>query len=231
MTPATFDKKKLNKVYIQLAKKYHPDLSNGTLSAKDCADKFKKLVAAHELLKDDHQRRIWDIRHGVGEYAYAARPHSTGEYPAYCYRQPHGASSWQGQQFHRTYPSEEENGYWSAERKANFNANMSDNRFFLLKAVCGFVLFIAVCELATMFEVSDRRTARLDQISRDTEALYARILANFDLGNSAEDRIRRFIDHRQRTLDLYPNTSYMGMTTGTKTRARSTDDKPDRPAQ
>lgn len=213
MTPATFDKKKLNQVYLQLAKKYHPDMAQAKGSCDDCADKFKKIVAAHEILKDDHERRVWDIRHGVNGYGTSHSSAPPDGYPGYAYGQPHGASSWKGREYHgNTYRADPFDGFWNHEHQQNFNKNLNDSRVWLLKVVVGFVIFIAVCELVTVSEVSDRRIIELDRISWETEQLYARILANFDMGDSAEERIQRFLEHRKRTLDNYPDTSYSGMT-------------------
>lgn len=51
------DKETISKAYKKLARKYHPDLNQGDSSAEE---KFKEINEAHEVLKDDEKRRMYD---------------------------------------------------------------------------------------------------------------------------------------------------------------------------
>ncbi len=50
-------KEEISKAYKQLARKYHPDLNQNNAAAEE---KFKEVNEAHEVLKDDEKRKLYD---------------------------------------------------------------------------------------------------------------------------------------------------------------------------
>ncbi|GEQ69166.1 hypothetical protein JCM33374_g2837 [Metschnikowia sp. JCM 33374] len=57
MVPVTATVDQIAKSYKKLALKYHPDKTNHN---PECTEKFKDLSRAYEILKDPHQREIYD---------------------------------------------------------------------------------------------------------------------------------------------------------------------------
>ncbi len=55
--PRTATKDEISKAYKKLARKYHPDLNQND---KEAEEKFKEVNEAHEVLKDDEKRRMYD---------------------------------------------------------------------------------------------------------------------------------------------------------------------------
>jgi curved DNA-binding protein len=64
-------KKEIRKAYLQLAKKYHPDVN----SDKEAEERFKELQEAYEVLHDKEKRKRYDGLDGTWEPdQYAAKP-------------------------------------------------------------------------------------------------------------------------------------------------------------
>ncbi|MDR2050753.1 MAG: DnaJ domain-containing protein [Deltaproteobacteria bacterium] len=55
--PRNADKETVNRAFKKLARKYHPDLNAGD---KEAEAKFKDVNEAHEVLKDDAKRKLYD---------------------------------------------------------------------------------------------------------------------------------------------------------------------------
>lgn len=74
----TATKKEIKKAYLQLAKKYHPDVN----PAKDAEGKFKEAHSAYEVLYDEVKRKEYDEQGEDWNRAHNA-PRSTGDGSTY----------------------------------------------------------------------------------------------------------------------------------------------------
>ena len=208
MTPETFDKKKLQARFLEYAKVYHPDRQRGKNEAesKTFADRFKRVVHAHSILKDDKARRNWDLSH---RFATGSGGHSPGRASYYTYPADR-AQAWSD------FRGEDGKPFFSKAQEAKFQESMRENRMFLLKCVTGVALLIAIIEFSALKSRAERQTKQIEEESHKNHALYLASLSNYNMGNSAEDRIERFLQHRERFLKRTPDRSYAGMTQNSK---------------
>lgn len=176
MTPSSFSKAKLRETYIELAKKYHPDRCE---DLRICAARFKMVNEAHAILKDDSKRRAWNARY-TGPYSPARAPRTRYYQNVYTPR-------W----------SEHFDPNWREHGEEKFRASLQENRYFLLKIVTGVVFFVAFLELVALFNASEKQTEELRKHSEEASAAHALASSNYGRGDGAQDRIDRFLEHRE----------------------------------
>lgn len=74
---------KIRKAYINLSKKYHPDLNGGD---KVYEEKFKNILEAYAVLKDPYKRKLFDKK--FGQYRESLRPAVNNRPPAQTLKRP-----------------------------------------------------------------------------------------------------------------------------------------------
>lgn len=196
-TPTAFDKKELKKTFYAMAKAYHPDTQGiiGGLSYDVRVDRFKKISAAYEILKDDSKRRAFD---GRQQFSRAARASTSG------------SASWDP--FYGFDPSYAGHPDFEAARSRNYDhtkyRKAADEKFqqdlregtkqlFIL--FCIAVGVLGIVETAALFRLSDWAKARSDTESYRLGLEVERARRNYDLGLMPDDRIARFLAAREST--------------------------------
>lgn len=206
MTPKTFNKKHLQERYVLLAKLYHPDMDRkgSDLSRSEKIDRFKRVVEAHDILKDDAKRRAWEIKQWNYE---TGMPRSRSSHPtpgfsqSYAYNYTANNAPGSGQTSGFTYPN--------AEQK--FRSGLMENRIFLAKFIVASMIIVLLIELATLNKSSDVHRDLVERVTHEVEVRHLTALNNYHMDQSRDGRIKRFVAHRQATLDTMPNLGYRGL--------------------
>lgn len=172
---STVDKKKLKQTYYEFVKKYHPDIG----STGD-AEKFKCIVNAHEILKNDSKRMRYDR-------ASAFNGNSAGQ---------------QGYYQHKgNYKEYKE---WSAEHQEQFDKGLQANKIWIVKVIVVSSFVFSVLNFTIMRKNTE---ARLDAVNKRSESIANELAERVRVGQgtSAEERIDRFLNTRKHALDRYGN--------------------------
>lgn len=175
-----YDKRKLQDTYFQLVKLYHPDrgITGNT-------ERFKKVVEAHGILKDESKRLSYDFTRSQAPSRDSARPFYTkSEAP---------------------FEEDIDINYWSNRNQQKFDQGLYDNRVWVLKFVTTVTITFAIINLMLLRKASE---ARDEVLSLETERAAAQLLRSFTNngnGGDAQQRIERFLSDRQRMLDRFDN--------------------------
>lgn len=209
MTPENFDRKKLQEKFLEFAREYHPDRHRNVDKAKSelYAERFKQVVSAHSILKDDKTRHNWELSHrmaGGNSGRPDGRPQGTYTYHA------DRAQAW------NDFSGPNEEPFFSKAQEMKFQESLRANRIFLLKCVTSVALILATVEFIALRSRARKQAEQLELESDRNYALYLASLSNYNMGNSAEDRIERFLQHRERFLKRAPDRSYAGLTQRSK---------------
>lgn len=175
-----YDKQKLRDTYFKLVKLYHPDrgITGNT-------EKFKKVVEAHGILKDDTKRQSYDFARSQAAYQGSSRPFYTKSKKA--------------------FEDDIDINYWSNRNQHNFDKGLYESRIWVLKFVTTITITFAIFNLMLMKQASE---ARNEALSLETERAAAQLLRSFTnhgKGGDAQERIERFLNDRQRMLDRFDN--------------------------
>lgn len=204
ITKDTFDAKVVRNHFYSLAKIYHPDslVKFENLTPELKAERFKKIVAAYDILKDTKKRREYDVfktgwQYGDGptikrnftgrDFSRAARykPYRPGSNP----NEPH--SAWDDyHQFYREYQKQQDPEYqkksWEQHKKMVF-----------LVALGSFV--VAVVQFKFLMYSSEKDLQGRKKLSSKTQERVYLANINYGMGDLKEDRIKRFLAHRDGT--------------------------------
>jgi curved DNA-binding protein CbpA len=191
----------MKKTFYAMAKAYHPDTS-GTLeelSHEVREERFKKIVAAYEILKDDSKRRAYDSRMSFS--TNYGPDHHNGAYYGFDPSQMQYTHFYAGRQ--RDYDSAK----YRAQADAKFREDLREGTKKLFMLFCAAVGVIGVIETAALFRLSDRAKERSDVESYKLRLEVERARRNYDLGLMPDDRIARFLAARESTAYYYGDGS------------------------
>lgn len=203
-TKETFDVKVVRNHFYSLAKIYHPDslvkLDNLTSELK--AERFKKIVAAYDILKDEKKRKEYDLfktgwQYGDGpvkkrnftgrDFLRAARykpyqPGATGNGPK---------TSWDDyHQDYREYQKQQDPEYqkqaWEMHKK------------MVCLVALGSLVVGAIQFKFLMNNASKDIEGRNKNSTKAQQRVYLANI-NYGMGDLKEDRIKRFLAHRDGT--------------------------------
>ncbi|ANB11621.1 hypothetical protein AWJ20_4442 [Sugiyamaella lignohabitans] len=189
-----------------MAKIYHPDSNShlGETENKVRADRFKKLVEAYDILKNDNKRLAYNnrmaaearSRHHHRYSPQSARTTSSSSHP-------HMTDNFYTRGFHEGYEDE-------ASRRMNdqkFQEQLKENRFKLAILLGIAVSLVAALQLAAIFKLAEKNQEKLDYATWTAEMENIRARSNYNLGNSADDRVSRFLAARNSSgyYDNYRN--------------------------
>ena len=190
LNSSRFDKKKLRELYVILAKKYHPDSSAiNDLTAKLKAERFMKIAAAYDILKDDGKRRMLDLD------TFRRSRGNTGNYSGM--NATYGYSNNYRDDFYSREPFE---GYEQEARRRRydekFQENLSKNRMKLFQIVAIAVFAITVVQIKAITKISQRSLDMQQELSLRTRIDELNAKSNYGKGSMQDERIARFLSLR-----------------------------------
>jgi len=190
------DKKQLQNVYFELVKQYHPDRST-----TGDPERFKKVVEAHDILKDDAKRRSYDFTQAMSRSSSSPRYH-------------HRQDTSFGDDFNVNY--------WSSEGQKSFDKGLYESRVWVLKLVVGLTTVFAILNFLLLRKMSDTRNELTNAETERVAAHLAEARGFTDgnpFANSPSDRIARFLKQRQNLLDKFDHEfSYDKLRSGASRR-------------
>lgn len=192
---STIDKRKLKKVYYEFVKVYHPDRG----STGD-AEKFKRIVAAHEILQNDSKRYRYDMtardqarqspNPQNSNYNHPYNPSYNQAYQEYNWRTRDG--KWQG-------PDADEFAKWEKEAGENFERDMYESKMFVLKTILVSTVLFTILNFLFMSHIHEERAENTERMNRKLALDLDRTLQF--AGKTSQDRIDKFLHHRQDNLE------------------------------
>jgi curved DNA-binding protein CbpA len=203
-TKETFDAKVVRNHFYTLAKIYHPDslvkLDNLTSELK--ADRFKKIVAAYDILKDDKKRREYDLfKTGwqFGDEAVKKRNFTGRDFSRAARYKPYrpGATnsepktSWDDyHQDYREYQKQQDPEYqkqaWEQHKK-----------MVCLVALGSFV--VGAIQFKFLMNSARKDIEGRNKLSSKAQERVYLASINYGMGDHKEARIKRFLAHRDGT--------------------------------
>lgn len=179
----SFNKRDLKAAYVKLAKIYHPD-SNGVSVAAQVSrevriDRFKKIVAAYNTLRDDDKRRAYDLStHRAQTY----RPRYHNRYHDMAYDFYDGSDQFQQR---------------SQQRSAEFDAKLNENRKKLTILVALATIFCAIVQIKAINKVSEKYIDEQREYTFRTQLDELNAKTNYGMGSLQDQRVARFLTTRQ----------------------------------
>ncbi|KAA8915743.1 hypothetical protein TRICI_002100 [Trichomonascus ciferrii] len=178
----SFNKRDLKAAYVKLAKIYHPD-SNGVSVASQVSqevrlDRFKKIVAAYNTLRDDEKRRAYDLS---AHRAQTYRPRHHNRYHDMAY------DFYDEGQFQQR----------SQQRSAEFDAKLNENRKKLTVLVALATILCAIIQIKTINKVSEKYIDEQREYTFRTQLDELNAKTNYGMGSLQDQRIARFLTTRQ----------------------------------
>lgn len=204
---AKIDKKAIKKTFHYYAKIYHPDAASASESTSPVSselkeERFKKIVSAYDILKDDVKRRDFDLfNKGWEDSPRAASKNFYGRDFTRSTRYKTDVSSeddsWAA--FHSEYRDhmrQQDPEYHKSQWKAH---KRMVAYIFLGSLVVGAIQF------SFLMKHANASSEVRSELSQKTFNEVSLALANYGFGFSKEDRINRFLAHRE-SSHMYDNT-------------------------
>lgn len=169
------DQRKVRQIYFELVKTYHPDRGGS-----GDAEKFKQIVHAHSILKDENLRRSYDLERAMARRYQPSPRHAQQPFDAYSNM-----------------------NYWSSENQQKFDKALYENRIWVLKLVVTVTVVVAVLNMVFLKQAASARNEMLNRETEKVSSMLAQSLSGHSHDDQPQGRIERFLAHRQRTLDRY----------------------------
>lgn len=197
VTKANFDKKTIKKTFHKLAKLYHPDsastdILNITTEVRN--ERFKKIAAAYDILKDDQKRKDYDLFNKGWEDSPRTRPNQNFYGRDFTKAARYSSNVHEGDawaDFHTDYRDREK--YQDPEYQKYQAAQHRRVALYLLVGS----LFVGFFQ---MFFLMDQAGGDIQRRNDHSQKAYHNVylaLTNYGFGNSREERISRFLAHRE----------------------------------
>lgn len=208
ITKGSVDKKTIKGKFHKLAKIYHPDSAHTSplgISPEIKAERFKKIVAAYDILKDDKKRKEFDMYNKGWEDS----PRST-------MKNFYGRDFSRATHIRRTSDPEDEAwaGYHEdyRERMKHQDPAYQKSEWEKHKRMVGYMLLGSFLVGAVQFFFLMRRaegdiTMRNQHSQKTYHDVYL-ALTNYGFGFGKQERINRFLAHREDSL--YDNINDKG---------------------
>lgn len=187
------DQQVIRQLYIRLAKEYHPD-STSDLSPQVKNDRFKSVMTAYNILKDEDKRRTYDL-------STASYPVSSN-YSGHVRRThaPTGRNTgfYQEEDFYSRWPFDGMDQ--EARNRMNdeeFQKNLAENRYRLVVLLGVAAAIYGAAQVYRLFKDYEERREMVDRESIRIQAHTLRAQSNYGKGTSRDDRIERFLQSRQ----------------------------------
>lgn len=217
-TPENFDLRRVREQFIALAKVYHPDstLDFGIdkLDTAGKAERFKRIVAAYDILKDktkkydyDHLGKGWE--YGNSEKAGRSNFYGRDFSKAARYRNPTGFSD----QETGTSWDDYHQDYREYQRNQDPNKQKEDwERHKKMIAVIALLSFIlGGVQMKFLMNGASKDIEGRNKLSGQAQNTVYLAMNNYGHGDQKDDRIKRFLAHREGTYsyDNYKELSAM----------------------
>lgn len=187
------DQQVIRRLYIRLAKEYHPDSASG-LSPQVKNDRFKSVMTAYNILKDEDKRRMYDMSNASYPMSSTYNSHRRTTHA------PTGANTgfYQEDDFYARWPfdgmDQEARDRMNDEE---FQKNLAENRYRLVVLLGIAAAIYGAAQVYRLFKDYEERRELVDRQSIQIQAHTLRAQSNYGKGTSQNDRIERFLQSRQ----------------------------------
>lgn len=191
------DSKAVRAHFYSLAKVYHPDASIKVkgLTPKLKSDRFKQLVAAYDILRDDKKRRDYDLTNKGWEYG--SKVHKKNFYgrdfsKAARYT-THSKSQTAWDDFHQDYKDYQEQMDPQKQKES-----WENHKRMIVYVTVGCIL-IGAFQVKFLMHSAGKDIEARNRISRESQRRVYMATQNYGMGVAKDDRIQRFLAHREGT--------------------------------
>ncbi|VVT56958.1 uncharacterized protein SAPINGB_P005445 [Magnusiomyces paraingens] len=202
------DKKFIKKTFHKFAKIYHPDATlasdglHDSLTPELKEDRFKKIVAAYDILKDDAKRRDFDLFNKGWEDSPRSRSKNVygrdfSRATRYKTNITYEDDSWAA--FHNDYRQHMQQQD-PAYQKSQWEAHKKMVLYLLIGS-----LAVGAIQFSFLMNHATNAVEVRKETSRKTFHDLSLALTNYGFGFSKEERINRFLAHRE-TSEMYDNS-------------------------
>lgn len=213
-TKDTVDKKTVRNHFYTLAKVYHPDsfLQVDNLTKELKAERFKKIVAAYDILRDEKKRKEYDMYCKGWDYAnknirrqnfYGRDFSKAARYNAnsnFSHGHSHTGTSWDN--FHQDYKN------YQKQQDPEYQKQSWERHKKMVALVTMGCFLVGAIQLKFLMHSAAKDIEGLNRLSGEAQRTVYLANNNYGLGVEKDDRIRRFLAHRDGTTH-YDNYGQM----------------------
>lgn len=208
MGPHNLNQKALKKEYYILAKKYHPDTSNGNNEetaglSKEVKDaRYRKISNAYEILKNPSRRHAYD-RFGQGWEGARPGPYGADGATSNMYNQASTSAAGHGPRY-----STQSDGFWGASgwqdyedlRNHSSKKKQNENTTLIGMALVVIAVGVTYLQLKRIIDVMEDQYFRVKEQNKKLEDSLFWARTNYGFEQGKDDRVTRFLVMRRNSL-------------------------------
>lgn len=213
-TKDTVDKKLVRDHFYTLAKVYHPDspLKVGDFTRELKAERFQKIVAAYDILRDEKKRKDYDVYSKGWDYSdkgvkkqnfygrdfsKSARYNPNGNFTR---ANTSAGTSWDD--FHQDYRD------YQKQQDPEFQKKSWERHKKMIVLVTLGSFVVGAIQMKFLMNSASKDIEGQKRISSEAQRRVYMATTNYGFGEAKDDRIKRFLAHREGTTS-YDNYGQM----------------------
>lgn len=199
-TKDALDKKAVRTHFYTLAKIYHPDsiiVVNAGLTPELKAERFKKIVAAYDILRDEEKRKDYDVSSKGWDYADASLKKKSNFYgrdfgkAAQYSTKTNTGTAWDD--YHQDYKD------YQKQQDPEYQKEAWERHKKMVVVITIGSLLVGAFQLKFLLHSAGKDIEGRNRLSSEARKTVYLANNNYGMGVDKSDRIQRFLAHREGT--------------------------------